>query len=450
MKSLREGENFRGLLNDLKRRPKDAAMELGVSIDIIKKIIQGEIPIPLEVIERAEKKGWPVSARDFFVLRDDAPLGVKVMTSKESEESSRIMERAGKPYYEYRDTATTSNAFFRPEWIKELCIVDNNDPENPNVQWNNGHFMHQFTYFIGPVNFYYKDEHGKKQVAVMDTGDSMYITPFVPHTFTTRKNPEGKLGLILALTYGNKLVGDTQQEFSVIGKGLAGNFVLDVSTRTSYFLSLLNFYMKSGSISSEELAQRTEFSDKIIKSFLEGVTIPEDSELEVLARALRINKRDLLPPDTIGKKVIVQKYQDAKRWHFPTNTGSYLLTELAHTSDLPSSRAIELNILKSDPETLGVGLHQYGYNLSDNPVVLEWDNNGTKGSKKIDPGDSFYIKPFIQHRYLGEGGKLLILRIGGRIVGESQRELSNLGQEGALRALGENKMWFNSEGRDKI
>ena len=450
MKFLREGENFRGILNDLKRRPIDAAKELGVPIDTINKVIRGEIQIPMGFIERAEKAGWPISARDFHLLRDDAPEGVKVMSSKESEESSRIMERAGKPYYEYRDTATTSNAFFRPEWIKELCIVDNNDPENPNVQWNNGHFMHQFTYFIGHVNFYYRDEHGKKQVAVMNTGDSMYITPFVPHTFTTRKNQEGKLGLILALTYGNKIIGDTQQEFSAIGKELAKNFVLDVSTRKSYFLSLFNFYMGSGSISPEELATRTGFSDEIIKSFLEGVTIPRDSEIEVLARALRVNKRDLLPPDTIEERVIIQNYQDAKRWHVPTNGRSYLLTELTHTSNLPNSRALELDVLKANSETLSVGLHQYGYNLSDKPVVLEWNYNGTKGSKKIDPGDSFYIKPFIRHRYLGEGGKLLILRIGGRVVGEPQRELSTLGQEGALRALGENEMWFNQRGRNKI
>ena len=32
----------------------------------------------------------------------------------------------------------------------------------------------------------YRDESGKKCTAVMNTGDSMYITPFVPHTFATR------------------------------------------------------------------------------------------------------------------------------------------------------------------------------------------------------------------------------------------------------------------------
>ena len=134
------------------------------------------------------------------------------MSAEESKLSSRIMHRAGKPYYEYRDTVMSCIAPFRPEWIMELCQVNDNNPENPNAKWNNGHFMHQFTYFIGDVNFYYLDSHNRKQIAVMKTGDSMYISPFVPHTFASRSN-QGN-GLILALTYGNKLTGDVKQELS--------------------------------------------------------------------------------------------------------------------------------------------------------------------------------------------------------------------------------------------
>ena len=44
---------------------------------------------------------------------------------------------------------------FRPEWIKELRHVEDNDPHNPDVQFNNGHLMMQTTLFVGPVNFYY-------------------------------------------------------------------------------------------------------------------------------------------------------------------------------------------------------------------------------------------------------------------------------------------------------
>lgn len=38
----RIGSNFLGILNDLKRRPKDAAEELGVSLAEINSIIEGK------------------------------------------------------------------------------------------------------------------------------------------------------------------------------------------------------------------------------------------------------------------------------------------------------------------------------------------------------------------------------------------------------------------------
>ena len=41
--SKRIGSNFLGILNDLKRRPEDAARELGVDLDLINKIISGEM-----------------------------------------------------------------------------------------------------------------------------------------------------------------------------------------------------------------------------------------------------------------------------------------------------------------------------------------------------------------------------------------------------------------------
>ena len=195
---LRIGNNFLGILNDIKRRPEDAATELGVSEELISSIIEGRSELPSDLVDKAVKI-WPVNKRDFYIIEDDCPDGIKLMSAGDSEKSKRIMERAGKPYYEYRDTAMSKVAPFRPEWIMELCNVENNDPENELVQWNNGHFLHQFTYFIGNVNFYYKDENGTKQTAVMNTGDSMYITPFVPHSFATRQG-SGSNGLILALT----------------------------------------------------------------------------------------------------------------------------------------------------------------------------------------------------------------------------------------------------------
>ena len=70
-----------------------------------------------------------------------------------------------------------------------------------------------------------------------------------------------------------------------------------------------------------------------------------------------------------------------------------------------------------------------------------------KNSKIINSNDSLYMKPFIPHNFRGNG-KLLVLRIGGKIPGDSQRELSIVGMENAIRAISETTLWFDKKGKN--
>jgi len=443
---MKSGKNFLGILNDIKRRPIDAANELNISLEEIEAIIEGRKPIDPKLVNRAIQI-WPVNTRDFYVLHDDCPLGVKIMKAEESKLSSRIMNRAGKPYYEYRDTVMSTVAPFRPEWILELCYVDDNDPSNFNVQWNNGHFMHQFTYFIGEVNFYYRDSQGNKKVAVMKTGDSMYITPFTPHTFTTRKGAKEN-GLILALTYGGKLTGDVQQELSGLSVELGSNFALDFSTKESASASLIKYHRNIGNLTISELSLRTSISIEKLENFENSSKIPSIPEIEKIANALTINIRDLLPNDKIEEKVIIKHNEEGKTWFYPENTCRYEFRELASTRALPFSKAFEINVNEMENSVLDLesGLHQYLYNIGDSPITISWEIKNKNFSEIINPNDSLYMKPFIQHNFRGKG-KLLILRIGGKIAGDSQRELSIVGKENTQRAISETIQWFDSKGK---
>ena len=443
---LKIGANFLGILNDIKRRPIDASTELGVSVELIQSIIEGKIDLSPEIVDKATKI-WPVNKRDFYIIEDDCPTGVKIMSFEDSKKSTRIMNRAQKPYYEYRDTAMSKVAPFRPEWIMELCTVNDNDPNNDIIQWNNGHFMHQFTYFIGNVNFYYKDENGKKQTAVMNTGDSMYITPFVPHTFATRKNSTSN-GLILALTYGGKITGDTQHELSSLSN-VGSEFALDFSSKEKSVASLLNYNVQCANLTITELSKRTSITINELKLFLNGTNIPSFSEYSKIANALNIDVRDLLPNDKFEKKVIIKHNLDGKTWFFPEETKSYEFRELASTTTLPFSKAFEVNVLKSDERDydLKSGLHQFVYNIGESSVSLSWRSNEQDHNQTINPGDSLYMKPFIEHKFSGNG-KLLMMRVGGKIAGESQRELSIIGKENAKRAISETMQWFEPSGKN--
>lgn len=444
-KLIKSGKNFLGILNDIKRRPEDAARELKVSLDEINSILSGKKELSADIIEKATKI-WPVNARDFYIIHDDCPQGIKIMRSEESKQSSRIMERAGHPYYEYRDTAMSKTAPFRPEWIMELCSVDDNDPRNKLVQWNNGHFLHQFTYFIGEVNFYYIDSDGGKKVAVMNTGDSMYITPFVSHSFASR-NGAKQPGLILALTYGSKITGDIQQELSTL-LNLGQEFALDFSTVEKSTSALLKYFREISSLSLDEISKRANIPTNKIVEFESGKTTPSNIDLQNLAKALTTNLRDLLPNDKTENKVIVKHHDEGKKWFYPNQTRAYEFVELANTTTLPYSKSFEIKINNVDNNELDLraGLHQYVYNIGNNTIIINWVLDGQIFSEKIHPNDSLCIKPFVEHNFRGEG-KLLVLRIGGKIVGDSQRELSFVGKENTKRAISETMQWFNPKGK---
>ena len=444
-KLIKSGKNFLGILNDIKRRPEDAARELKVSLDEINSILSGKKELSADIIEKATKI-WPVNARDFYIIHDDCPQGIKIMRSEESKQSSRIMERAGYPYYEYRDTAMSKIAPFRPEWITELCFVDDDDPKNKSVQWNNGHFLHQFTYFIGEVNFYYIDSDGEKKVAVMNTGDSMYITPFVSHSFASR-NGAKQPGLILALTYGSKITGDIQQELSTL-LNLGQEFALDFSTVEKSTSALLKYFREISSLSLDEISKRADIPTNKIVEFESGKTTPSNIDLQNLAKALTANLRDLLPNDKTENKVIVKHHDEGKKWFYPNQTRAYEFVELANTTTLPYSKSFEIKINNVDNNELDLraGLHQYVYNIGNNTITINWILDGQIFSEKIHPNDSLCIKPFVEHNFRGEG-KLLVLRIGGKIVGDSQRELSFVGKENTKRAISETMQWFNPKGK---
>ena len=91
------------------------------------------------------------------------------------------------------------------------------------------------------------------------------------------------------------------------------------------------------------------------------------------------------------------------------------------------------------------GLHQFVYNIGDTDITLNWTLGGKNFHEIINPDDSIYTKPFLKHNFRGKG-KLLVLRIGGKLSGDSQIELSNIGKENTERAILETMQWFIPKG----
>ena len=427
---------FRKILNDLKRRPEDAARELNIPSEEINKMLNGELDPDFRLLKKATEI-WPINLNDFFGIEDDTINNYKIFTKAESNNTTRIMQRKNKPYYKYKDTVMSKISPFRPEWIEELIVINDSNPENPDVVFNNGHFLHQFTYFIGPVNFYYIDENGKKKLEEMNTGDSMYISPYTPHSFTTRKNKENNLGLILALTYTDKVDNEVLNELSVIGYELAKKYLINYNNEIDGFKKNLQYFLNISSLTEETFEKINNIS---LKKIYNANSMPSFEDLEKIASALNINLKDLIPYKRFTS-VKIRKYEKNLEWNYPSEKNyTYRFVELTNVNQLPCSKALELSVIaEEDHETfLEIPTHQYLYNIGETDCILEIE----KIKQKFSPGDSIYLKPNVRHKFLRKS-KILILRIGGKIYGENLFHISSLSEKNFGRLVNDNKPWFN-------
>ena len=233
-----------------------------------------------------------------------------------------------------------------------------------------------------------------------------------------------------------------------MGKKLAKEFPLDFSSKETAGSSLMKFHRNNSSLTLLELSERTNLRIEKLKDFENG-KIPTYSEYAILAECLNVNVRDLLSYDKISNEVVVQLHKNTKKWFYPEDIKNYELVELANSNSLPYSKALEINVLNENDKTLDlkIGLHQYGYNIGDTEVTISYESEDGLKDDMIKPGDSFYIKPFLAHNFRGKG-KLLILRISGKIIGEPQRELSLIGKKNMVRVINETTQWFNPKGKN--
>lgn len=446
------GARIKSELNDLKRTPESCATELKVPLEHIQAILEGSAS-NAEVLAFIDLLGdsYPLDKSDLLLPVDDTTGGAKIMRSAESKASSRVFGRADRngartPYYEYRDTAMSRLAPFRPEWIKEERVVFDNDPENPDVVYNNGHLLHQMTFFIGPVNFYYKLG-SQAHCVEMTTGDSNYIMPFYPHSFASR-DPH-QLALIIAVTFGGD-VRRAQKELYTLGHR-GERYHLDFRT-TPPRLGLLRQHLANARITPEVLGlllARNSATLSLSKALDPDADL-SPLEIEELAAALQLHPSDLMAaPYASGDDVRVVFRKDQEAYPFPSAAAPhYLIRRLAQHRAMPLVRGLDLEVVGLDftPQAaFETGLHTYVYNYGDQAVKFSWTADGQSHQTVLEPEDSVYLQPFVEHAFAasaaGQPGRLLMVSLPGYMGLSAMKEFSYF--ESASRVVRETKKWFD-------
>ena len=443
------GKRILSEANDLKRTIKALAKDIDFDEKNLEKIINGKCNIE-DSYKIINKMGdvYPIDISDLFLLKDDTTNGVKFMRAKDSTNSSRVFCRINRngertPYYEYRDTAMSILSPYKPEWIKELRIVDNNDPNNPDVIFNNGHFMHQITFFVGPVNFYW-EVNGKKYCKEMNTGDSNYITPFWPHSFTNRNSDEE--AYILAITFGAE-VRRAQKELYALG-AKSQNYLIQYRNHQKAIKQLIYQHMCNENYTYEHLAKllKDKSIDIDINDIKDGSMNISFESLKIIAELLNIEPYDLLLPEyNPSEEVVIKVSEDKNKYYYPSEKEvCYKIEALARTSKMPLLKGFSLEVIsKKISNNLITSLHTYIYNYGSSEIIVYWEDEGVSYQEKIQSNDSLYIQPFINHGFScsGKNGKLFIVRVSGSINLATQRELSYMSN--INRAYNEKKPWFN-------
>jgi methylphosphonate synthase len=430
---------LRAAANDLKRNDPAAEADLGLPAGSFADHTSGRLPITWDLIDRAARE-WPLNERDLLPIHDDTPDGLRIVRAGESAASSRIIERGDAPYYEYRDTAMSRLASYRPEWIKMLRVVDDDDPDNPAVNWNVGHLLYQFTYFIGPVNYYFRSG-GRSFCVAMNTGDSVWGLPFAPHSFTSRSATEP--AYILALTYGGGLTGDAQRELSAVGPVTAGS----LAVRPGDHGALLRSFLAARLMTAAELASRSGLASDRVAELCAAQGRAEWPELMALADALRVSVRELLAPHTATEAdVHLQPASTAARWTYPGPDGSaYRFTQLAGDPLHPHTTSVEIEVLTGRPDAPlpATYQHQYLYVLGAQSASVRWWHNGEPSDAQLEPGDSAYVIPGVELSLCADGhARVLMLRIAGSTTPDIRFALGAMPDGAIGRYLAEDRLWY--------
>ncbi|WP_165485584.1 hypothetical protein [Protofrankia symbiont of Coriaria ruscifolia] len=437
--------------NDLKRDSHALATELRLDHATIDQVIAGRATPEIvdEVICRMGEV-YPIDETDLRILPDDCDSGIKIMRAEESRATSRVFRRPDRngnlePYYEYRDTAFSRLSPFRPEWIRELRVVSDCNPDNPDVAFNHGHFLHQYSMYVGPVNHYWEVD-GQRYAIEMTTGDSSYTTPFRPHTFTSRSATER--ALILAVTFGGN-VRRAQRELYALGTR-AEHYLLDQATTTAATKSLVRQYLHDAALTVERLDTELRHAGATLtaRDAVEGDRPLDAHDLDHLAATLGVSVRDLhVPVFDDSEEVIVEHTGVDDGYPYPASTDHrYTIRPMIRTAKMPAMRGFTARVTTPDTDLTGgftSSLHSWIYNYGNHAARLCWSDGTGERQTVVEPDDSLYIQPFVTHAFSradSEPADLCVVRVAGHVSGDTQRELSHF--PSISRVVREDRRWF--------
>jgi len=436
------GSMIQNIISDLKRTTFHISNELNIDEELIKNAINGELEFKeVKTIIDQIYNYYPISFKDIYTEIDDTNKGIIYFSNEKSYDSRRITKRNNinneeTEYYEYRDTALSRHSPFKPEWIKMLRVVNDSDPYNKDVILNKGHLLTQCTFFIGNVNFYYTINN-KNYCIEMKTGDSNFITPYIPHSFTKPNNSEQSL--IIAVTFSNKVRTNINDLlFTNINdiNHISGN----VRNKNELFLKKLYRQLDLKNISIDNFKNKlsNEFKEEEINNLLEN-GIFNDNIYDRIIEILNILPHELNVYDFKESDEVIIKYEKKDEWE--NNCKNLYVKNLASSKFFQNFSGSNNKII-GETEILKSSFHQYIYVYS-NDITFEWGEN-LENKKIIKQDESLYIKPFVKYKLniISDESLFINMKLCGELTTEYLDEFATFYPNGKERITSEKSKWW--------
>ena len=443
-------------INGLKRTPKNVSDETGMDYDLVCRVVSGNGSIE-ETQALAKKIGeiYPVDEESLYPINTNMTNGAIIMHTNEAIATNRTLQRTNAmgsivDYYNYRDSALDTLSPLKPEWIETLQEVEDNDPENPFVIYNKGHFEHQLTVFVGPINFYWQDGNTKKHCLQMNTGDSVYITPYWPHSFSSR-DPNQET-YIMAVTFGS----DADRSIREIGSlnNLIKNFKLDYKNPNVIQNQLINQQlanlMMTPKVFLELISKKYPYIDG--EAIINGTDCRVES-LFLVADILKIDPRILMPIKyTEGEEIVSRFIEDTDEWLYNINGESlYKIHPFALTPRVSTTRGLNIEVLSNKSgvkDNNPSSLYSFIYNAGSSPVRLDWKFEGKLFSEILESRASAQLLPMVPFSFSNvslddsqeKNGRIFLFHASGGINQLVQEEISLFGNFDRL--IQETNKWF--------
>ena len=435
--------------NDLKRTSASVADETKFPLEKINKILSGKFTVNLlfEFLE-VFSKTYPVDISDLIIEKKDTVNGILFYPRNISKKNTRFFKRLNSKkkfseYYEYRDTAKSHLSFFYPEWIAQTRHVKDSNPNNPDVIYNHGHFLHQLNLFVGPVNFYYEIKN-KKYCIEMNTGDSSYISPYIKHSFTSRD--KNQKAYIVAVTTGSNLKRN-QKEIRKFGSSFLQKSFSDLKKSDNFIFSIIKKSLKNEFINEEKfkILLGKQLSKKIYENkSIEKLTV---KELLKISEILKIPVGELLGEDDRDNPVVNKFISKSNFDYFPSEQKKkFKIFRLASSNKYKDLKGFIIEVLsKSNKSFIQFSTNLYLINFSSQPVELKWIFDKKIYTKKIMPDDSIYIEPYVEFTFNKLNGNPMLYLVSCETCMDSKllREMSVISEP--LRFINDAKQWFDGK-----